>query len=67
MVQKKSLMMKRQLERYMNNTIKHYWLWFRKIQKEYDTLTALMCFLYNGKYYTLEGEYKPEFTVEGMK
>jgi len=51
----------------MNNTIKHYWLWFRKIQKEYDTLTALMCFLYNGKYYTLEGEYKPEFTVEGMK
>lgn len=51
----------------MSNTITHYWLWFRKLQKQYDTLTALMYFLHNGKYYTLEGEYKPEYTVEGMK
>jgi len=42
----------------MNNTVKHYWLWLRKIQKEYDTLTALMYFLYNAKHYNLDGSYK---------
>ena len=51
---------------YMSSTLKHYWLWFCNLQKQYDTLTALMCFLYNGKYYTLDGEYKPEYTVEGI-
>ena len=51
----------------MSSHIIHYWLWFRKLQKQYDTLTALMCFLYNGKHYTLDGEYKPEYTVEGRK
>ena len=50
----------------MSSLIEHYWLWFRKLQKQYDTITALMCFLYNGKYYTLDGEYKPAYTVEGI-
>ncbi len=42
----------------IHNTITHYWKWFVKIKKQYGVLTALMCFLYNGKNYNLDGTYR---------
>lgn len=50
----------------MSSTLKHYMAWFHKLRNEYGILTALGCFLYNGRYYEIDGEYKPEYTVEGI-
>ena len=44
---------------------KHYIAWFNKLRNEYGILTALGCFLYNGRYYNIDESYKQEYTVDG--
>ncbi len=50
----------------MANSIKHYIAWFHKLRNQYGVLTALGCFMYNAKHYDIDGNYKPEYTVDGI-
>ena len=39
-------------------TLKHYYAWFIQLKRQYGILTALWCFMYNGKHYNLDGSSK---------